>query len=290
MKPFQYFEPASVEEAISLSAKHKEEAKVIAGGTDLVVQMMRRMAKPQYIINMGAIPDLNYIDYDGEKGLKIGALTTIAALEKSPEIRQRHPVIAQAASTLGSIAIRNVATVGGNLCNAAPSADMAPPLLGLSATAKIVGPTGEKTVLLEDFFTGPGSTILGTGELLLEIQVPLSPPRTGGVYLKHATRKFMDLAIVGVAAVITLSSDEVCRDVKIVLGAVAPTPIRVQQAENAIKNKMINEEKIQECAMVAAEEASPISDVRASAEYRKEMVKVFTRNAVRRALEVARGA
>ena len=290
MKPFQYFEPASVEEAISLSAKYKEEAKVLAGGTDLVVQMMRRMAKPQYIINIGTIPHLNYIDYDGEKGLKIGASTTIAALEKSPEIRQRHPVIAQAALTLGSVAIRNVATLGGNLCNAAPSADMAPPLLGLSATVKIVGPTGEKTVLLEDFFTGPGSTILRTGELLIEVQVPLSPPRTGGVYLKHATRKFMDLAIVGVAAVITLSSDEVCRDAKIVLGAVAPTPIRVQQAEGVIKNKMINEEKIQECAVVAAEEASPISDVRASAEYRREMVKVFTRDAVRRALEVARGA
>jgi carbon-monoxide dehydrogenase medium subunit len=289
MKPFQYLEPSSTKEAISLLVKHKDEPKVIAGGTDLVVQMRNRVVKPQYIVNIGFIPGLDYVSYEKKNGLRIGTLTTIRALEKSSEIRQKHPVIAKAASQLGSVAIRNVATLGGNLCNAAPSADMAPALLALSAKAKIVGPTGKKVVLLEDFFTGPGRTILRTGELLIEVQVPLSPPRTGGVYLKHTIRRAMDLAIVGVAAVITLATDGVCRDAKIALGAVAPTPIRARHAEAVIINKVIDEVLIRKCAGAAAEEVRPISDVRASAEYRREMVKVLTRYAIKEALDLARG-
>jgi len=246
--------------------------------------------RPQYIINIGFIPGLEYINYDGKKGLKVGALTTISALQNSPEIRQRHPVISQAASQMASVAIRNVATLGGNLCNAAPSADMAPPLIALSATGKIVGPSGERTVLVEDFFTGPGSTVLGPGDLLIELQVPFCLPRTGGVYLRHSIRKAMDLAIVGVAAVMTLGPDEICRDAKIVLGAVAPTPIRALEAERKITNKIIDENLSKKCAEAAAGEAHPISDVRASAEYRREMVKVLTRYAVKEALEIARKA
>lgn len=284
---FEYLEPKSIEEAVSLLVKYRYKAKVLAGGTDLIVQMRKRVVKPQYVVNIGFISGLDSISYDDENSLHIGALATIRAIADSVEIEKNHLIIAQAASQLASVAIRNVATVGGNLCNASPSADMVPALVSLSATAKIVGPDGERTVLLEEFFTGLGSTKLENGELLTEVQVPLSPPHTGGVYIKHAIRKSIDLTIVGVAAVITLAEAEICRNAKIVLGAVAPTAIRARQAEEVIKNKDINEKLVQECAEIAAGEIQPISDVRASAEYRKEMVKVFTRQAVKEAFNTA---
>jgi carbon-monoxide dehydrogenase medium subunit len=177
------------------------------------------------------------------------------------------------------MAIRNVATIGGNLCNAAPSADTAPALIGLSAKGKVVGPAGEKLVPLEEFFTGPGCIVCEPGELLVEVQVPVPPPGTKGVYLKHG-RSAIDLATVGVAVIMTLEPGVVCRDVKIVLGAVAPTPMRAKKAEEILRGKKVEPVLIEKSAQVAADEARPITDVRASAEYRKEMVKVYTRRAI----------
>lgn len=282
---FEYLEPESVEKVVSLLSKYGSEAKIIAGGTDLVVQMRDKTITPEYVIDIGCIPGLDYIDYDKKRGLRIGALTSIRALEMSAELRQRYPVISQAASQLGSVAIRNIGTIGGNLCNAAPSAETAPALIGLSATAKIVGPGGERVVALEDFFTGPGSTVLQNGELLVEIQVPLVPPNTKGVYLKHSIRSTIDLAIVNVAVVLTLESEyEVCKDIKLVLGAVAPTPMRTRKAEEILRGKKVDETLINETARVASDEVRPISDVRASAEYRKQMVEVLTRRAIREAM------
>jgi carbon-monoxide dehydrogenase medium subunit len=286
MKPFQYFEPASIEEAISLSAKYKEEAKVLAGGTDLVVHMRRGEAKPQYVVDINGIPGLDYIRYDAKQGLAIGALTTIRALEKSAELWQRYPIISQAASQLGSVAIRNVATVGGNLCNAMPIADTAQVLLALSAKARIVGPSGERVIPLEDFFTGVGTTALKSGELLVEIQVPLPLPNTRGLYLKHTVRKAIDLAILNVAVVVTLEpKDKVCKDIKIVLGAVAPTPMRAHKAEDIVKGERVDEALINRIAQVASDEAHPRpGSIRGSVEYKKEMVKVFTRQLIKEAV------
>jgi len=280
---FEYLEPATIEEAVSLLTKYNGRAKVIAGGTDLLVPMRQKVIRPDYVVDIINIPGLDYINYDDEKGLRIGALTTIRSLEKSAELNQRYPVISQAASQLGSVAIRNMGTLGGNLCNAAPSAETAPALIGLSAEARIVGPDGERVVPLEDFFTGPGTTVLKTAELLVEIQVPVLPPRTKGVYLKHAIRGSIDLAIVGVAAVVTLERSNVCKDIKLVLGAVAPTPMRARQAEEIIKGKKIDDALIDKCAQVASDESRPITDVRASYWYRKEIVKVFTRQAIKEA-------
>jgi CO/xanthine dehydrogenase FAD-binding subunit len=286
---FEYLEPTSIQEATSLLAKFDGKAKVIAGGTDLVVQMKRKLIRPQYIVNLAFIPGLEYINYDPKDGLKIGAMTTISALEKSSISQPGYSVISQAASKLGSMAIRNVATLGGNLCNAAPSAEMAPALIGLSAKAKIFGPKGERVVLLEDFFTGPGTTVLKTGELLTEIQVPVPSTHTEAVYLRHEIRGALDLAIVSVAAVIRLQpGDAVCQEAKVVLGAVAPTPLRAHRAEETIKGKTINEEFIEKVAQVAADEARPISDVRASADYRREMVKVYTKEVIRKVLDLAK--
>jgi carbon-monoxide dehydrogenase medium subunit len=286
---FEYVEPTSIEEAVSLLAKFNGKARVIAGGTDLIVQMKRKLIRPQSIVNLAFIPGLDYINHDSKGGLKIGAMTTISALEKSSILKPGYSVISQAASKLGSMAIRNVATLGGNLCNASPSAEMAPALIGLSAKAKIFGPKGERVVLLENFFTGPGTTVLKTGELLVEIQVPVPSTHTEAIYLRHEIRGALDLAIVSVAAVIRLQArDEVCQDVRLVLGAVAPTPIRARRAEDTMKGKMITEDLMKEVSQIAMEEARPISDVRASADYRKEMIKVYTKHAIEQVLDLAK--
>jgi len=288
---FEYLEPANIPEAIALLERYDGKAKIIAGGTDLLVQMRRRTIKPEYVINIGNIQGLDYIRYDEKEGLKIGALTTIRTLERSAEVQQRYPVIPQAASRMASVGVRNLATLGGNLCNAAPSADTAPALIALSARAKIVGPKGERVVLLEDFFTGPGSTILGKGEILTEIQVPVLQPRTGTTYMKHDIRGTLDLAIVGVAAAITLEPRrELCQEAKVVLGAVAPTPMRARQAEEILNGKEIDDTLIEKSAQVASDESQPITDVRAPADYRSEMVKVFTRRAIKEALRLAKAA
>jgi carbon-monoxide dehydrogenase medium subunit len=285
---FEYLRPNTVEEAVSLLCRYNSRARVIAGSTDLVVQMRAEVEeepwlKPQCLIDIEGIPGLNYVYYDVTQGLKIGALTTIRTLEKSAQLHQGYPVISRAASQLGSVAVRNIATLGGNLCNAAPSAEMAPALIGLSARARIVGPDGERLVGIEDFFTGPGETVLRTGELLVEIQVPVPLPGTMGVYLKCGKRwGTVDLAIVGVAVVVTVGADgETCQNVRIALGAVAPTPMRATRAEKVVKGSKITDEIINMSAQAASDEARPIADVRATAEYRKEMVKVYTRRAIK---------
>jgi carbon-monoxide dehydrogenase medium subunit len=286
MRPFQYLAPASTSEAISLLVKHKDEAKVIAGGTDLVVQMRRRLIKPQYVVDISGIPNLDHVRFDAKQGLTIGALTTIRALEKSAELWQWYPIISQAASKLGSVAIRNVATLGGNLCNAMPIADMAQPLLALSAKARIAGPGGERVIHLEDFFTDVGKTSLKIGEILVEIQVPVSLPNTRGLYLKHLTRGSIDLAIVNVAVVVTLEpGDKICKEIKIVLGSVASTPMRARKAEDIMRGKQVDDALINRTAQVASDEAHPRpGSIRASVEYKKEMVKVFTRQLIKEAV------
>ncbi len=189
---------------------------------------------------------------------------------------------------LGTPAIRNQATLGGNLCNAAPSADTAPPLLVLGATAKIVGKEGEKIVPLEAFFVGPGQTVLGQDHLLAEIQVPNPLAHSGGVYLKQKRRQGADLAVVGVAALVVMEG-KVLRDVKIVLGAVAPTPIRARKAEEILKGRKLDQELLEKSGQAAAEEASPIDDIRGSADYRRELLAVLTKRAMAQAIQQAEG-
>ena len=277
---FNYLEPRTIKEAVSLLIRYQGMAKVIAGGTDLLNQIRLKMIKPEYVVDIGYIPGLDYIKYDSEGQLSIGALATIRSLEMSAEIQRHHPVISQAASLIGSMAIRNVGTIGGNLCHASPSAETAPSLIGLGARVKVVGPDGERTVELEKFFTGPGQTVLQTGELMVEIQVPPMPSDTKGVYLKHSTRGTVNPAIVGVAAIVAMDGER-CKEIKLVLGAVAPTPIRAKKAEEILRGEEIDDTLIEKAAQAASDESRPITDVRASADYRKEMVKVFTRYALR---------
>lgn len=287
---FEYFEPKTVEEACSiLSDKHKENVRVLAGGTDILVRMKDRIITPKCLVNIKEIPNLDYITYDEKEGLRIGALATLSSIETSLVIQEKFPLLATSAGDIGSPQIRNLGTIGGNLCHASPSADTAPALIALGATVKLVEPKGERVLLLEDFFIDPFKTELNAAGLLTEIQVPTLPPKSGGVYLKHGKKEMVDIAIVGVASVITLeSTNGVCKDIKIVLGAVAPIPLRAKKAEEILKGKKPEEGIIEEAARVASEEARPITDIRGSAEYRKEMVKVFTRRATNQALMIAK--
>jgi carbon-monoxide dehydrogenase medium subunit len=278
----------SVEEAVSLLSEHGEKAKFVSGASDLLMQLKQGEAVPECLIRLGEIRDLDFIKYDETGGLRVGALTTMGEIANSPLVRGKFSILAQAAGMLGTPAIRNQATLGGNLCNAAPSADTAPPLLVLGAKAKIVGKEGEKTVSLGDFFVGPGQTILGQDHLLTEIQVPNILAHSGGAYVKQKRRQGADLAVVGVAALVVMEG-KVVKDVRIALGAVAPTPIRAKKAEEILRGKKLDQELLEKCGQTAAGEASPIDDIRGSADYRRELLAVLTKRAITQAIEQAEG-
>jgi carbon-monoxide dehydrogenase medium subunit len=281
---FDYLVPKTLDEALSLLSQYKGKAQVIAGGTDLVPKLKRREIKaPEYVIDLKGIPDLDYIKYDEGSGLSLGALTTIHAVETSPVIQEKFSVLFQAAESMASIQVRNRGTVAGNLCNAVPSADTAPALLTLEAKLRLISPKGERIVNIEDFFTGPKETAATDDEILQEIQVPSLPASSRGGYLKLTLRRAMDLAIVGVA-VVAIPEDGVCKDIRIALGAVSPTPVRVREAEAVIKGQRLSDELIERAAQIAAEGCCPISDHRASAEYRTDMVKVLTMRAINQAV------
>lgn len=281
---FDYLAPATMDEALSLLSKYGGKAKVIAGGTDLVPKIKRRLIEaPEYIVDLKRIPGIDYIKYDEDNGLAIGALATVHAVEKSAIVREKFAVLCQAAESMASTQVRNRGTVAGNLCNAVPSADTAPALLTLQARLRLVGIKGERVVNIDEFFTGPNQAAITGEELLMEIQVPSPPPNSRGRYLKLTPRRAMDLAIVGVA-VLVVADDGVCRDVRIALGAVAPTPVRAGGAEDVLRGQMLSNELIEQAAQIAADESRPIDDHRASAEYRREMVKVLTRQAINQAV------
>ena len=284
---FDYFEPKTVEEACSLLDQHREKAKLVAGGTDLLVRMKQRTMMPQCLINLKRIPNLDYVHYDGREGMRIGSLTRLRDIETSPVIQKSFPILADATSMVSSIQVQNMATVGGNLCNASPAADTAPPLIGLGARVRIISVSSERYLPLEDFFVAPGKTALKSNEICTEIHIPNLPPRTGGAYLKLSARN-KDIAIVNVAVIVTLDlKDGSCSDVKVVLGAVGPTVIRARKAENILKGNGLGHDLIERASALASGEVHPISDVRGSAEYRIQMVKVLTKRTVEKALKLA---
>lgn len=282
-----YFQPESLEEALKLLKRHGKNAKVLAGGTDLVPLLKRKEIAPEYIISINSVPGLKYIERDGD-GLKIGAGATYADLLSSSVVRERYPALVDAARDVAAVQVRNLGTIGGNLCHAAPSADMAPPLIVLAAKAEIAGPRGGRTLPLEDFFRGPNRTVLKNNEMLVAIHVPAPGAGFGAAYLKLGARRAMEIALVGVAASVRLK-DGLCQEARIALGAVAPKPIRAIKAEQVLVGKGLSSEVIEEAAAQAAKEAKPISDVRCSADYRKQMVRVLARRALNKAWERAKG-
>lgn len=278
-----YFHPKTVAEAVSLLTNYGREAKVLAGGTDLLNLIRNRVLMPRYIIDIKRIAELNYIDYNKKNGLRIGALATISALGVSKIVKDEYPILHEAVCQMGSTQVRNMATVGGNLCRASPSADMVPPLLALNAVVKIAGRKKTKVVPLDEFFIGPGETILKYYEILTEIQVPRLPVGSGSAFLKK-TRVAVDLAKVNIASVLIVKNG-VCEEARIALGGIAPTPIRAHRTEDVLKGKRPVAKIIEEAAEIAADETKPITDIRSPADYRKELTKVLVRRAIMMSLQ-----
>jgi CO/xanthine dehydrogenase FAD-binding subunit len=281
MHRFDYYEPKTVEEACRLLVEFGGDASIFAGGTDLIPKMKNGLIRPKCIVNIKKIPDLDFVKGDGETVLSIGALTLISELATHPLLLERFPVIATAARSIGSLQVRNLATLGGNLCNAAPSADMAPGLLVMDAFVKVTGPSGDREMPLEEFFIGSGRVNLRKGELLTEIHVPFPSANTKQLYLKHSVRRAMDIAIVGVA--VSLSFEEetgVCRKARIALGAVAPTPVRAKSTEEIILGKRLGRIPLTMVGDTVSREVAPITDVRGSAGYRSDMVSKLTIKAI----------
>jgi carbon-monoxide dehydrogenase medium subunit len=288
LRDFEYHAPTTLDEAIGLLQQYGDEARPLAGGTDLVLMMTDRVITPRHVVDVKNIPELTAFHWNEESGLTIGAATPFRLLESSPDVRHHYPGLAEAASEVGSWQIRNMGTPGGNLCTASPSAEIAPILYVLDAQVRIAGPRGTRRLPVQQFITGVRRTVLQEDELLVDIHVPHPGQRAGSHYIKLKERQKMDIAFVGVAAAVDLEpGDGVIRDARIALGAVAPTPIRAPRAEQALRGERLTDAALEEAGRLAAEAARPITDVRASAEYRKEMVGVLTKRAVRRALELA---
>ncbi len=283
-RKFEYLEPSTINEAIMMLQQH-DGSLLLAGGTDLLVKMQDGKLAPQVLISLTSIPGLDTIRLE-DSSLSIGAMVTHSDLEKSALIRREFALLADAAREIGSPQIRNVATIGGNLCNAAPSADLATPLIALNAVVKLTGPNGERILPLENLFTGPSKTILAREEVMTEIKVPRLPPHSGGAFIKYAVRNAMELALISVSVVLTLDVESgVCTDARIAMGVVAPVPIRAKSAESVLIGKKLDEKLTEQAGLAAVEEARPRSSFRASAEYRREVLKVLMRRAINKASE-----
>ena len=288
MNEFEYLRPNDLDETLTVLASCGGKAKVLAGGTDLVLLLQQGLVKPSLVIDITTIPELNFIgEEDGY--VKIGAATKMRDIETSRIVRARIPMLAEDAQLLGEIAVRNMATIGGNLVNASPAADTAPPLLVLEASVKVRKAQSERTIKLSDFFLNVKKTVLAPEELLTEVTIPIPPHRTGGAFFRLAKRGGNVISIVSAAALIGLNG-KTCSVARIAMGSVAPTPIRIKSAEKLLQGGEPTEERIRAAAQKASEEIRPISDIRASAEYRKETSRVYARKAMEEALKRAKVA
>ena len=279
MHKFTYLVPKTLDEAVSLHQSHGDRSMYVAGGTDVIVKVKAGKIAPDYLISLRNIKAQDQARVNPDTGaLHIGAFVTHRALERSSMIKMQYPIIHDAVQHIGSVQIRNVATIGGNLVNAVPSADGAIPLIALDARVNIYGTRGERSVDLIHFFEGPGQTVLEPGEILTEIVVPKQPSRTGSAYQKFGRRAAMELPLIGVGVLISLEEGSLrCAKARICLGVAAPTPIRTLSAERYLKGNEITAETLQEAGRMAAEESRVRDSIRGLAWYRREMVSVFVR-------------
>jgi aerobic carbon-monoxide dehydrogenase medium subunit len=288
---FEMFFPRTIDETVSVLSRYGQDAQLLAGGTDLFVKMKHRRLVPSVLVNLKRISGLDQIGWDAHEGLRIGALTTIEAIKNSVLVRERFPVLSEAAGVLGTTQVRNLGTLGGNLGNASPSAEFAPPLLILNGSARCVGRRGEREVPLKEFFVGPGKSALEPDEIITEILVPNPSTRAQPVYLKHSLRK-MDVAMAAAAVFVSLDGD-VCSDARIALGAVAPTPFRARKAEKTLMGERLSgdskeNELLEQVAQVASGESLPIDDVRSYASYRRKIVGMLVLHGLGHVLAQAR--
>lgn len=278
---FEYVSPGTVTEALELLSRYGADAKVIAGGTDLIPKLKAQVMKPKYVVSLKKVSALKYLEFDPEQGLRFGANVPIRKVENFAPVKEFFPALYEGACNIASTQIRNAGTLVGNICNAVPSADSAPAMLVLDAVVHIASVKGSRDVPIHAFFTGVCRTVMAPDELVTGITVPLPAKNSKSTYLPFTVRRAMDLAMVGSAANITMENG-VCRDVRLALGAVATTPKRAYNAEAVLAGKKPTEDRIEEAARVASEQdCAPITDMRATREYRKELVRILTRDAIR---------
>ncbi|MCX5874498.1 MAG: xanthine dehydrogenase family protein subunit M [Deltaproteobacteria bacterium] len=276
MRTFDYFKPVCVEEALFLLNKFADKSKLVAGGTDVMVQWKKRIISPVALISLRNIPELNFIRMND--CLEIGSATTHRSLELSADIKSKFPAIYDAVSNIGSVQVRNSATIGGNLCNAAPSADSAPPMLVLDTGVNIVSSDGQRSIPIDQFFKGPGKTVVQPNEVVKSFSIATPPENTGMAYWKHTRRSAMDLPILGVAVLLSFDEDiKTCVKARIGLSVVAPTPIRARKAEEFLLGNVVNEASLDEAGKIAASECSPRTTIRGSDWYRREMARVLVK-------------
>src|SRR4029453_16516281 len=285
--PFDYHAPKTLSEAIALLQRHGDEAKVLSGGQSLLPLLKLRLGAAAHLVDIGRIPDLEYIKEDGGY-LKIGGRTRESALERSELIKSRYPILHDTAVVIADPIVRNRATVGGNLAHADPANDHPATMIALGAEVTVTGPKGERTIKIDEFFTGIFATALAADEILTEIRIPIPPPRSGGAYVK-LERKVGDFAAAAAAAPVTLGADGSIEAARIALTAAGPTPIRAAEAERVLLKKKPDATRIAEAGRLAAQAASPSADRRGSVQYKREMARVLTARALAKAVERAGG-
>jgi carbon-monoxide dehydrogenase medium subunit len=286
---FEYHEPGSVADAVALAARFGAEGRFLAGGTDLIVQIERRRAAPRHVIGLGRVPGMADIDANGR--IQMGARVTHRSIERSPAFAGALRCLVEGAEVIGGHQVRNVGTVGGNLANASPAADLAPCLLAADGAVTLLGPGGERTLPVDRFLLGPNQTARRPDELMMWVSVPSPSRHTASAFLKAGRRRAMEISVVCVAVRLTLdSSRERCLDARVALGAVAPTAIRVSAAERALEGQPVGADAFRRAAEAAQAAASPIDDVRASAAFRLHLVGVLVRRALERCVERVRAA
>jgi carbon-monoxide dehydrogenase medium subunit len=287
LKWFDYAAPATVREAVDLLAAHPR-AKLLAGGTDLLVQLRAGRKETDLVVDLKRIPELTAIQYDPARGLTLGAAAPCYRIYGDGAVAAAYPALADVASLIGGTQIQGRASIGGNLCNSSPSADSIPLLIAYGATCRIEGAAGSRECAVEDFCTAPGRNVLQPGELLVSLHLPPPGPGTGAQYLRFIPRNEMDIAVAGAGVQVTLE-DGHFRSARIALAAVAPTPLFVRAAGDALAGQPIAPESIAAAADLARAAAVPITDMRGTAEYRRHLCGVLTRRALDAAIKKARG-
>jgi len=288
VKWFDYAAPRSVSEAVGLLASHPG-ARLLAGGTDLLVQLRAGRKETDYVVDLKHIPELNAIDYDPQRGLTLGAAVPCYRIYGDSSVSRNYPALAEVAALIGGTQIQGRASIGGNLCNAAPSADSIPLLIAMGARCRIAGAKGTREIAVEDFCIAPGRTVLEAGELLVSLHLPPPKPHSGARYLRFIPRNEMDIAVAGAGVEVVLENGTF-RSARIALASVAPTPLFVREAGEGLAGKPVNEAGIAAAADAARSAAKPITDMRGTAEYRRHLCAVLTRRALETAVHRAREA
>jgi len=286
-RSFEYFSPRTLDEAIALLQKHGPDAKLLSGGQSLIPMMKLRLVSPEYIVDINRIPDLDYISEDDGQ-LKIGALAREHEIESSDVVKKRLPILSDTAKVIADPLVRSQATICGNLAHGDPANDHPATMLALGASVVATGPKGKREIAIEDFFPGLFTTALEPEEILTEIRIPFPPPRSGGAYLK-LERKVGDFATAGVAVQLTLDDSGTCTRAGIGLTNVGMTPIKAKQTEAFLLGKKLDDAAIQKAAEIAASESQPMDDIRGSADYKRDLVRVLTERALATAVSRAKG-